>query len=174
MKKLNNFLNAYSRFFYKERAKDLDFDIVSIAAQKVVAQNEPLTDDVKSFLLATSDCGQEIQSDIDLYVTRGKHNEASFRRKLDPIEKNVWRKENPLELLFKDVSNFDAQNPFIGSLLREIDVGKKDTLSNFLKKAPDINDVVVKHRFDRLKKKMNRIIEIMMTMMTIIIMVALV
>ena len=107
-------------------------------------------------------------------VTRGKHNEASFRRKLDPIEKNVWRKENPLELLFKDVSNFDAQNPFIGSLLREIDVGKKDTLSNFLKKAPDINDVVVKHRFDRLKKEMNRIIEIMMTMMTIIIMVALV
>ena len=49
----------------------------------------PLTDDVKNFLLATSDYGQEIQSDIDLYVTHGKHNEASFRRKLDPIKKNV-------------------------------------------------------------------------------------
>ena len=108
MKKLNNFSNAYSRFFYKERAKDLDVDIASIAAQKAVAQNEPLTDDAKNFLLATSDYRQEIQADIDLYVTRGKHNEASFRRKLDPIEKSVWKKEDSLKLLFKDVSNFDA------------------------------------------------------------------
>ena len=61
---------------------------------------------------------------------------------VDPIEKNVWKKENALELLFKDVSNFDAENPVIGSLLRKIDVGKKDTLSNFLKKAPNVNDVV--------------------------------
>ena len=81
VKKLNNFLNAYSRVFYKERAKDLDVNIASIAAQKVVVQNEPLTDDVKNFLMATNHCGQEIQSDIDLYVLRGKHNEASFRRK---------------------------------------------------------------------------------------------
>ena len=66
MKKLDNFSNAYSRLFYKERAKDLDFDIAAIAAQKVTVQNEPLTDDVKNFLLATSDYGQEIQSDIDL------------------------------------------------------------------------------------------------------------
>ena len=102
---------------------------------------------------ATSDYGQEIQSDIELHITRGKHNEANFRRKLDSIEKNDWRKENPLELLFKDVSNFDAQDPVIGYLLREIDVGKKDALSNFLKKAPNVNDVVLKHRFERLKKK---------------------
>ena len=135
VKKLNNFSNAYLRFFYKERAKDLDVDIASIATQKVVAQNDPLTDDVKNFLLTTSNYGQEIQSDIDLYVTRGKHNEASFRRKLDLIEKNVWRKENPLELLFKGVSNFDAPNPVIGSLLREIDVGQKKYFERFLKKS---------------------------------------
>ena len=120
-KKLNNFSNAY------------------------------LTDDIKNFLLATSDYGQEIQSNLDLYITRGKHNEASFRRKLDPIKKNVWRKENPLELLHKDISNFDAQNPVIASLLREIDVDKRDNSSNFLKKAPNVNEVVLK--LDRLKKK---------------------
>ena len=153
VKKLNNFSNAYSRLFYKQRAKDLDFHIASIAAQKVTAQNEPLNDDVKNFLWTTSDYRQEIQSGIGLYVMRRKHNEASFGCKLDPIENYVWRKEDPLELLFKDVSNFDAQNPVIGSLLREIDVGKKDTLSNFLKKAPNVNDVVLKHRFERLKKK---------------------
>ena len=76
-------------------------------------------------MLGTSNYAQEIQSDIDLYVTKGRHNKASFRRKLDPIEKNVWRTENPLALLFKDVSNFDAQNPVIGSLFREIDLEKK-------------------------------------------------
>ena len=98
VKKLSNFSNAYSRFFYKERAKDLDVDIASISAQKFVAQNEPLTDDVKNFLLATSDYGQEIQSDIE---SRGKtlreekHNEASFRRKLDPIEKIFGGKKFP-------------------------------------------------------------------------------
>ena len=37
VKKLNNFSNAYSKLFYKERAKDLDFDIASMAAQKVTA-----------------------------------------------------------------------------------------------------------------------------------------
>ena len=76
-------------------------------------------------MLGTSNYAEEIQSDIDLYVTKGKHNEASFRRKLDPIEKNVWRTENPLALLFKDVSNSDAQNLVVGSLLREIDLEKK-------------------------------------------------
>ena len=91
-------------FFYKERKKDLDFD--------VVAQDRRFLD-----------------------VLRGRHNEASFRRKLDLIKKNVGRKENPLELLFKDVSNFGAQNPVIGSLLREIDLRKTDTLSNFFKKG---------------------------------------
>ena len=66
-----------------------------------------------------------MQSDIDLYVTRGRHNEASFQRKLDPIEKSGQRIKNPLTFLYKDVSNFDAHNPVIGSLLREIDLQKE-------------------------------------------------
>ena len=65
----------------------------------------------------------------------------------------MWRKENPLELLSKDISNFDAQSPAIGSLLTDIDVAKKNASSNFLKKAPNNNDVVLKHRLDRLNKK---------------------
>ena len=49
MKKLNNFSNTYSSLFYKERAKDLDTDIASTAAQKITAQNEALLDGVKNF-----------------------------------------------------------------------------------------------------------------------------
>ena len=132
VKKLNNFTCRYSKAFYKKWANDLAVDTESIAARKIVGEDEKLTEDVKNFLLATGEYGQEIQSDIDLYVTRRKHNKASFKRKLDPMEKNVWRKENHPELLFKDVSNFDAQNLVIGSLIREIDIGKKDTLSKLL------------------------------------------
>ena len=91
-----------------------------------------------------------------LYVTRGRHNQASFCRKLDPIEKSVWRTENPLALLFKDVANFDAQNPVIGSLLRELDLGKKSTNSDLIKKllskALDINDTIFLQRFKKFKE----------------------
>ena len=66
----------YSRLFYKERAKDLDTHTVSIAAQKITAQNQPLIDDVKNFLLATSDYGHEIQSNIDFML----HEESIARQ----------------------------------------------------------------------------------------------
>ena len=79
-------------------------------------------------------------------MTRGKHNQASFCRKLDPIVKNVWRKENPLELLFEDVSKFDAQNPVTGSLLKEIDVGKKQGKSDPLSSAPNIKQCYFKEK----------------------------
>ena len=125
IKKLNNLTSNYSRLFYKDRANDVDADLPSTVANKILAEYQILTDDIKNFLLGTSNYARGIQSDIDLYVTRGRHNQASFRRKLDPIEKSVWRRENPLALLFKDVANFDAQNPVIGSLLGEIDLEKK-------------------------------------------------
>ena len=98
-----------------------------------------MTDDIKNFLLGTSD-----------YAKR--HNQASFRHKLDPIEKSVCRRENPLALLFKDGTHFDAQNPIIGSLLREIDLGKNKTKSSLISTAPDINDTVLLHRFKNFKE----------------------
>ena len=52
-------------------------------------------------------------------------NEVSHRRKLDSISKNIIKNQNPIELLLKDVKHFDAQNPVIGSLIREVDIGKK-------------------------------------------------
>ena len=152
IKKLNNLLSNYSRLFYKDRANSLDVDLPSTVANKILADGQPLIDDIKNFLLGTSHYARGIQSDIDLYVTRGRHNQASFRRKLDPIEKSVWRTEKSLALLFKDVANFDAQNPVIGSLLIEIDLGKNKTKSSLMSTAPDINDTILLHRFKKLKK----------------------
>ena len=66
-----------------------------------------------------------MQTDINHYVTRGRINNSSFGQKLYPISKNILRRQNPLELIFEHISTFDAENPIVGSLLRELDVGKK-------------------------------------------------
>ena len=72
-------------------------------------------EDVQKFILGTSDYAKSIQTDINHYVTRDRINNASFRQKFDPINKNILRKQNPLELVFEDISTFDAENPIVGS-----------------------------------------------------------
>ena len=72
--------------------------------------------------MATSDFAKGMQDDINLYVTCDRLNNASFRQKLDPIAKNIFRRQNPLELVFKDISTFDVPNSIAGSLLDELDI----------------------------------------------------
>ena len=79
----------------------------------------PLT--MSKFLLTMSKFRMEIQGEIDLSITNDRLNEASFKRKLDPPSKNIIRNENSLELVFKNISTFDAQNSVTGSLLWEIE-----------------------------------------------------
>ena len=43
--------------------------------------------------------------------------------------------KNLLELIFQDISTFDAQNPVVGLLLRKLDIGKKDVASAPIKKG---------------------------------------
>ena len=120
-KKLNppsNFVES----FYKDFLDGIDFSQNNDFQQQLV--NNPLRKDIKKFLLAASDIVEEIQGELDLYVTNNRLNEASFRKRLDPISKNIIRNKNPIELLFKDAKHFDAQNPVIGSLIKEVDVGK--------------------------------------------------
>ena len=58
--------------------------------------------------------------------------------------------------MFKDVANFDVQIPVIGSLLREIDLGKRSTNSDLIKKslskALDISDTILLQRFKKFKE----------------------
>ena len=77
-----------------------------------------------------------MQDDINLYFTRDRLNNASFRQKLDPISKNIFQRQYPLELVFEDSSTFDAENPVVGSLLRKLDIEKKDIASDLVKKTP--------------------------------------
>ena len=55
---------------------------------------------------------------------RHRINDPNFRQKLDPISNNILRRQNLLEHVLEDISKFDAENPIVGSLLREIDLQK--------------------------------------------------
>ena len=96
-----------------------------------------------------------MQTDINHYVTKVRIEKASFRQTLDPISKNILRRQNPLELVFEDILTFDAEYSIVGSLLKEIDVGKKDIGSEPIKKAPRPPDLDASLRaiLDKLKNR---------------------
>ena len=58
-----------------------------------------------------------------------------------------------MELVFEDISTFDAKNPIAGSLLREIDLNKKQTDSEFIKSLPSHpgKEFEIQKRLDRLR-----------------------
>ena len=67
------------------------------------------------------------------------------------------RRQNPLELVFEDISTFDGENPIVGSLLREIDIKKKQSVSDFIKSLPSHpgKEFEIKKKLDKLRGKNN-------------------
>ena len=100
-KRLKNFPAGYVGNFYRSLADNVDTSS-DFFAQISNDANIP-RDDVQKYLLATSDFANSIQMGINHYVTRDRINTASLRRKLDPISKNILRRQNLLELVFEDL-----------------------------------------------------------------------
>ena len=46
IKKLNNLTSNYSRLFYKDRVNDVDVDLPTTVANKILAEGQPLTNDI--------------------------------------------------------------------------------------------------------------------------------
>ena len=122
---LKSFPAGYGGSFYRSLSDNVDNFLVSDFYSRITADADIPKEDVQKYILATSAFAKSIQTDINHYVTRDRINDASFRQKLDPISKNILRRQNPLELVFEDISTFDAENPIMESLLREIDLKKK-------------------------------------------------
>ena len=110
---------------YRNLTQNVDSAVGQECYSRIVGDTNIPTEDVQKYLLSTSDFGKGMEDDINVYVTRDKLNNVSFRQKLDLIEENIFRRKNPLELVFMKISTFDAQNPVAGSLLKELDLGKK-------------------------------------------------
>ena len=132
-KRLKNFPAGYIESFCRNLADNVDNFTGSDFYSRITADADIPREDVQKYILATSDFAKSIQTDINHYVTRDRINDESSRQKLDPISKNILRRQNPLELVFEDISTFDAENPIVGSLLREIDTKKKQSDSDFIK-----------------------------------------
>ena len=131
-RQLKNFLAGYVESFYRSLADNVDNFIGSDFYSRITADADIPREDVQF------DFTNSIQTDINHYVTRDRINDASFRQKLDPISKNILRRQNPLELVFEDISTFDAENPIVGSLLRELDL-KKNSLIVILLNLYQVN-----------------------------------
>ena len=155
-KRLKNFPAGYVGNFYRNLSDRVD-NVQSNFLSAISNDASIPKDDVQKYLLATSDFAKSIQIDINHYVTRGRINNASFRQKLDPISRNIVQRQNPLELVFEDILTFDSENPIVGSLLREIDIRKKQTDSDFIKSLPSQpgKEFEIKKRLDKLRGTTN-------------------
>ena len=157
-KKLKNFPAGYVGKFYRNLVDNVDTFLGSDFYGRIANDGEIPSKDVQKYILATSDFAKGIQTDINHHITRDRINNSSFRQKLDPISKNILRRQNSLGLVFEDVPTFDAEKPIVGSLLRELEVGKKDTASELIKKAPGTPglDFVIQNRLNKLKESSSR------------------
>ena len=99
------------------------------------------TEDVQKYLLATRNFGKGMQDDINLYLTHGRLNNASFWQKLDPVERNI----------FLQAKSFRARIARIGLLFKKLDLGKKDVASTLIKKTPSTVDIEIQSGLDTLK-----------------------
>ena len=144
-------LVGYVGSFYRNLADNIDD--TSDFFSRIAADADIPREDVQKYILATSDFAKSIQTDINHYVTKDRINNTSFRQKLDPISKNILRRQNPLELVFEDISTFNSENPMVGSLLRETDIKKKQSDSDFIKSLPSHpgKEFEIKKRLDKLR-----------------------
>ena len=116
--RLKNFPAGYVGSFYRNLVDNIDDCLGSDFYGRIANDSNIPPEDVQKYVLAISDFTKGIQTDINHYVPRD-------RIKLDPISKNILQRQNRLELAFEDITTFDSENPIVGSLIRELDVGKK-------------------------------------------------
>ena len=82
-------------------------------------------DDLKKWLLASSDFGQELQEDFNAVVGyNAKFNNAIVRHALDTKNAGIIQDPNPLNLTFRDVKKIDLQNPVLGKTATQVQACK--------------------------------------------------
>ena len=72
-------------------------------------------EDLKKWLLATSDFGNEIQEDLNAVVGYDeKFNNAIVRHSFGLKDQAIFRNPNPINVTFHDMKKFDLANPVTG------------------------------------------------------------
>ena len=82
-------------------------------------------DDLKKWLLATGEYGNEIQDDLNAIVGYDeKFNNAIVRHSLDLKDEAIFCNPNPINVTFHDMKKFDLVNPVIGKLATQVKASK--------------------------------------------------
>ena len=80
-KKPKNFPAGYVGTFYRDLANNVDSAVTSGFYGRIANDPDTSSDDIQKYLLATTDLAKGMQNDINLYVTRERLDNASFRKK---------------------------------------------------------------------------------------------
>ena len=114
-------------------------------------------DDLKKWLLATSDFGNEIQDDFNAIVGYDeKFTNAIVRHSLDLKDEAIFRNPNPLNVTFYDMKKFDLVNAVIGKLASQVKASKLtdyEITKNFL---PKHEADEIQNRLDKLRYGTNK------------------
>ena len=82
-------------------------------------------DDLKKWLLATSNYGNEMQQDLNALVGHdGKFNNTIVRYALDLKDEATFHNSNPINVTFYDMKKFDQVNPVINKLASQVIASK--------------------------------------------------
>ena len=106
---------------------------------------------IQKFLLSKGVLEDAILDNLDMIVTDRKFNNAGIRRKLDLKYPSIVKKPTASNFLFRDIKQFDVQNPVIGGLYNQLKIRTSDQLK-LLKQAPNIKDLKIRNNLDRLSK----------------------
>ena len=86
---------------------------------------------LQKFLLATDLLQDSIQGNLDMIVTDGGSIMHLFVERSIRNFLPLWKKPNPVEVMFKDKSKFDVQNPVVSSLITQVADNKKKRKRDF-------------------------------------------
>ena len=113
-------------------------------------------DDLKKWLLATSDYGQELQEDLNAIVGYNeKFNITIVRHALDTKNAGIMQNPSLLNLTFRDVKKFDLQNPVLGKIATQVKAGKLTDEQLTKEKLMQDNIVKIENRLEELKRPIN-------------------
>ena len=121
------------------------------AIDDVVLGNKRDDLSIQKFLLSKGVLEDAVLDNLDMIVTDRKFNNAGISRKLDLKYPSIVKKPTASNFLFRDLKQFNVQNPVIGGLYNQLQIRTSDQLK-LLRKAPRIKDLKIRNALERLKK----------------------
>ena len=121
------------------------------AIDDVVSGNKRDDLSIQKFLLGKGVLEDAVLDNLDMIVSDRKFNNAGIRRKLDLKYPSIVKKPTASNFLYRDLKQFNVQNPVIGGLYNQLQIRTSDQLK-VLRKAPRIKDLKIRNALERLKK----------------------